>query len=71
SKLFANSLPIVSPPLTRLRKGTSGNYTRVRSNKPLDLQPEKTHARCCQLDEHKENLIKKQQWKKRLSPLQE
>lgn len=67
SKLYANPLLIISLPLTRLRKGTSRNYTRVRSDKPLDLQPKKTNARCCQLNEHKEKLTKKQQWKKRLS----
>lgn len=47
--------------LTRLRKGISGNYTRVRNNKFLALQPKETYARYCQLNKCKENLKTKQQ----------
>ncbi|KAL0624118.1 60S ribosomal protein L35 [Plecturocebus cupreus] len=67
----ANLLPVFSLQLTRLTKKTSGNSTRARSLKHLNLQPEKTHARHHQLGKHKENLkTKKPQQKEQLYLLQ-
>uniref|UniRef100_M3Z5D4 Large ribosomal subunit protein uL29 n=1 Tax=Mustela putorius furo TaxID=9669 RepID=M3Z5D4_MUSPF len=50
---------------------TAGNSSRVRSLSQEDLWSKKTHAMCCWLNKHKENLkTKKQQQKEGLySPL--